>query len=265
MNTKKLHNPKSHSPAVYMPCWLIQISDKLISSDAKILYGRLSQWSTADGDVYRSAPQLSEELGFSIRKIERNLKELRDVGLIGTYRTQAGGLNHFEFYEHEWMHQPIKDELCYKQYPPSNLSVPPVKNVGTPPSKVADINKKEIKLNSSCKKKLSQPLQPHPVTPVELLEIFKSEFPDNPVPSRSKATGALSKGFLDKVKQTKDEYFAETGNPLTPEVFHSYLIIFKESAPGFCGLVNKHNGKPIGLMSFIGWQTFRNLIDGRYF
>jgi hypothetical protein len=156
--TKKLYNPRSDYPSVYIPCWLIQVSTKLLSNNAKMLYGRLSQWSNETGQVFRSCPQLAEELGAGISSIERHLKELKDVGLIGTYHPQAGGLNHYEFYDHEWMHVPINKNLSYKTpsaqpcgTPPSKVTAPPVKSDGTPPSKVTDINIKEIKINSSEK------------------------------------------------------------------------------------------------------------------
>ena len=148
VNVKKF-NPKVYSPSVYIPCWLIQVPTKLLSNNAKILYGRLAQWANSSGVVYRSCPQLSQELGAPIRSIERHLKELKNVGLIGTFHPQAGGVNHYEFYEHEWMKVELVEELIYKSDPPSELSVPPVINVGTPPSKVADINIKEIKRNNN--------------------------------------------------------------------------------------------------------------------
>jgi hypothetical protein len=151
-NTRKLYNPKSTTPAVYIPCWLIQVSSNELSHGAKILYGRLAQWSNSTGIVYRSCPQLAKELGMGISSIERRLKELKDVNLIGTYHPQAGGLNHYEFYDHPWMHAPLVDELTFRSTPPSELTVPPVRIDGTPPSKVTDINIKEIKetINPLC-------------------------------------------------------------------------------------------------------------------
>lgn len=150
-NIKKLHNPKSHAPAVYIPCWLIQISNQHISHLSKLVYGRLSQWSQSDGTVYRSCPQLAKELGSNTSSIERSLKELRKLGLIGTFQPQAGGLNHFVFYDHVWMNASIIKELTYDNSvdnfidPPSEVTAPPVRSDGTPPSDVTAINIKEIK------------------------------------------------------------------------------------------------------------------------
>ena len=166
MNTKntiiKLHNPKSFAPAVYIPCWLIQISSSLLSHAAKILYGRLAQWSNESGQVYRSVPQLSEEIGASRSAIDRHLKELKEAKLIGTFHPQAGGVNHFEFYDHEWMHAPIKKQLVYKSDdydPTSKVTLPHVKIDVTPTSKMTCINKKEIERNKKDNNNTNNPVK----------------------------------------------------------------------------------------------------------
>lgn len=134
---RKLHNPKSHAPAVYIPCWLIQVPSELLSYAAKIVYGRLSQWSTGKCTVHRSLDQLSQEIGMNKRSLERILKELKDVELIGTYQVEAGGVNHYEFYDHPWMYETINEHLVYQesypQPPPANV-VPPRETAGTPPA-----------------------------------------------------------------------------------------------------------------------------------
>lgn len=150
-SSRKLHNPKAHTPAIYIPCWLIQVNVKLISHGAKLLYGRLSQWANTKGKVFRAVHALAEELGVSVSAIERYLKELRDLNLIGTFQPQKGGINHFEFYEHEWMYIDINEHLSYKEDPPSDLTVPPVKCDGTPPSDLTAINIKKIKINKDIK------------------------------------------------------------------------------------------------------------------
>jgi hypothetical protein len=153
----KLFNPKAHSAAVYMPCWLVQIPTKLLSDGAKILYGRLAQWSSEKGIVYRSAPQLAEEIGKTTRSIERYLKELREVKLIETFQVKAGGENNFRFLDHEWIHADLNINLSYSKQPdnpPTQMSVPPDTNVGTPPTNVADYKYKEIKTNKRSFKTL---------------------------------------------------------------------------------------------------------------
>ena len=100
---RKIHNPKAYIPSAYIPAWLLQIPHCNLSTGAKLLYGRLAQWSNSKGQVHRSTKQLCQELGMTKSPMDRFLKELRDVGLIGTLQVVEGGVNHFEFYEHEWM------------------------------------------------------------------------------------------------------------------------------------------------------------------
>lgn len=155
---KKNYNPKAHSPAVYIPCWLIQVPTQFLTYGAKLLYGRLSQWSNSKGQVYRSVDNLCKELGMSRSPVERFLKELRDCELIGTYQPVKGGVNHFQFYDHPWMHEDLNEELEYKSDPPPCVSIPPTYPGGTPhldrcdpPPTQVDINIKEIKRNNLYK------------------------------------------------------------------------------------------------------------------
>lgn len=122
----KFHNPKAYSPAVYIPCWLIQVDAHQLSHQAKLLYGRLAQWSNANGVVYRSVKQLSQELGFSSDCVERTLKELRDVKLIETYQVKPRGVNHYRFLEHEWMSEPINKNLEYDSPLPPKIDILPI-------------------------------------------------------------------------------------------------------------------------------------------
>lgn len=166
MTKRKLHNPKAHSPAVYIPCWLIQVPISKLSPGAKIFYGRISQWSNASGIVYRSIPQMARELGTSERQVARYVKELKSVELLGTYHPQAGGVNYFEFYDHPWMYEPLVDELIYKSDPPSDpmtdVSVPHDRCVSTPMTDVSSININKVKEN----KKYLKPLGDSSKSPV---------------------------------------------------------------------------------------------------
>ena len=145
----KTHNPKAHAPAVYIPCWLIQIPSSQLSHQAKLLYGRLAQWSSAKGTVHRSIPQLVEELGMSKSTIDRTLKELKEVKLIGTYQVESGGINHYQFYDHEWMHAKINKNLEYQSSPiPHTTSgATPTPDVTLPHTTSGAPKIKEIKRN----------------------------------------------------------------------------------------------------------------------
>lgn len=183
---RKLHNPKSHAPAVYIPCWLIQVPQNELSNLAKILYGRLAQWSNTKGFVSRSAPELAAEIGCQPRVIERGLKELRDIGLIETHQIQKGGVNSFRFLDHEFMHRPLQGCLDYYEQrapvdnskestkstqlppdkivgtPPTKLSVPPDKNVGLKYKEIKQIKKTRAKGGSDCLNPESKNLKPIP-------------------------------------------------------------------------------------------------------
>lgn len=265
MNEKKLYNPKANSPAIYIPCWLIQIPTKLLSHGAKMLYGRLAQWSNSTGEVYRSAPQLSKEIGVGVRMVEKYIKELKVSELIGTFQVELGGSNHYQFYQHEWMNIPICDELIYKQDPPNNSSVPPERSFGTPPNNSADLNIKEIKINNSYEEVFSNPQNKTPITPVELVEAFKIEFPGNPLPVQKQTTKEFGRAFLDRTKEFKKEHEATIGFVLTKEAFKDYLIEFKLNAPGLCAAINPQTKKKISLMSLIRWEVFHKFIRGEFY
>lgn len=256
MASLKRYNPKSHSPAIYIPTWLIQISTKLLSNNAKILYGRLSQWANSSGTVYRSLPQLSKEIGTPATTLERHLKELKDCGLIGTYHPQAGGINHYEFYDHSWMHEPINDELIYKSDPPAEVRVPPRRSAGTPPAEVRDINKKEIKeininiireddfSNSKQLKPIEyqDTLYPHQIGVTEFqssayFEEFWSLYPKKT--NKRRAHALWVNGNLDHIKdliiykliqqiakdsQWKDGYSPNPCNYLSDERWHDEIV-----------------------------------------
>lgn len=150
--TRKLHNPKNDATSIHIPCWLIQIPSKQLSHQAKLLYGRLSMWSNAHGNVFRSIIQLSKELGCSKSTIDRTIKELKLVNLIGTFQPYKGGINHFEFYDHPWMHESIKEQLSYKRdnmYMTSNVTSPCIKSDINHASNVTHINIKEIINNNN--------------------------------------------------------------------------------------------------------------------
>jgi len=237
MDKKKIHNPKSNAPAVYIPCWLIQVSVNLISSNAKILYGRLCQWSNESGIVFRSAPQLAEEIGTSVRQIERHLKELRDVGLIGTFQPQAGGQNHFNFYDHEWMHLPINKHLAYKipppdktKNPPTNMSVPPVNSVGTPPSDMADINKKEIKENTTTTR--DQILNNHPHS--EPVVVSSTSLTSTPTPKPQEIEGPdifINPGWDSRLRAAYIQRPPKTKNIFCDDDFLSACKYYADHRP----------------------------------
>lgn len=207
--SRKLHNPKSFAPAVYIPCWLLQVPNKLLSYAAKLLYGRLSQWSNEKGDVFRSYHQLAHEMGSTKRSVSDYISELKKVGLIDSFQPQAGGLNHFIFYDHDWMHMPINEYLCYKSepdptqdsaHPPTqNPALPHAESCATPTQNPARINKKEIKRNTTTTKP-AVPVQKSHSEPV----VVSSSFSKNPKTQKDKCIESLTHIYEDHAFTTPE-------------------------------------------------------------
>lgn len=183
-NKKIVHNPKSNAPALFIPNWLCQVPILELSFGAKILYGRLAQWSNEAGHVYRTVGSLAKEIGVSTSSVEKYIKELKDVVLIDTFQNQKGGQNNYIFYEHPWMYEPIKKELVYINdlshtppvkdevihNPPQDPVVPPVRSYGTPPYDLTVINKKENNKEISSSSYSAKPEKSPQTTTTEKLD-----------------------------------------------------------------------------------------------
>ncbi len=217
---KKIHNPKANVPAVYIPCWLIQIPVQKISHGAKLLYGRLAQWSREDGTVYRSKNDLKEELGISLRTLGDLIKELKDVGLIDTVQPVKGGISHYIFYDHEWMYQPIKKQLVYKSCdsdPMQDSALPHAEFCTTPMQDSAHININKIKINKTNTKSTSGEAPNLSYTQPDRRKDKKekSDYPDN----HGQARKVDSQPIESKVKTEKSDYFEN--NTLKQQVTNS--------------------------------------------
>lgn len=109
-------------PEIICAYWLLQVPRSKLSDNAKKIYGRLIKWADDTGKAHRSINQLAKELNVSSRTIERGLKELRETQLIITYLVKPGGVNHYQFLEHEWMEEQKNRPEYFK------LSTPPDTN-----------------------------------------------------------------------------------------------------------------------------------------
>lgn len=225
---KKMHNPKSFAPAVYIPCWLIQIPNNLLSFAAKCLYGRLSQWCNESGDVFRSYNQLAEEIGSTKRSINEYLRELRDCGLIGTLQPQAGGLNHFVFYDHEWMHTPINKNLVYKSDtndPEQNPALPRAESCSTPEQNPARINKKEIKQIKNTISDLKKSQEKNKSIPIEqMIDVYHELLPECP---KVKIVGTDLERQLKTLQQRWPEISANK-EQFSLDGFRKFILFIKE-------------------------------------
>lgn len=234
-----LYNPKSTAPAVYIPAWLSQVPSSLLTPNCKLVYGRLAQWANALGKAHRSALQLSQELGIPTRSIERAIQELKDCGLIGSYQEQDGGHNHFEFYHHRWMNEPINKNLCYQSdnFTPSAKLAEPSATVAEPSANLAVHKIKEIKgnkknsvgkgetevshtHNSNLKKLKKAKAEQLALEDEEVQELFKAKFEGREVNLQEifdscrehyeqKSLWATKKRFIEWLKREKQENYEQ--------------------------------------------------------
>lgn len=201
--THKPYNPKAHTSAVYLPCWLIQVPVQKLSHGAKILYGRLAQWSNEKGEVYRSKNDLKEEIGVSHRTIGDLIKELKDVKLISTFQPKKGGVSHYIFHDHEWMNEPIKEQLVYKTNhndPVQNPALPRAESCTTPvqnPALHININK----INKNNKNNSASGDAPNFC--YNSTNNTKSDYPDNHPQDHQ----TNSQVHESKMNNTKSDYF----------------------------------------------------------
>lgn len=183
---RRYYNPKSHAPAVYIPAWLLQIPSEKLSLQAKILYGRLSQWANSKSCVHRSTKQLAEEIGVDQRVVKRFLAELREVGLIETYQKIKGGENYYKFLDHEWIHADLLPVFDWnKNDQDSNENdIPPTE-------------KKEIKPTT----KTSVPYHENVTIPVTKMSLPRDENVTTPV---TKTSLPRDENVTPKVKEIKE-------------------------------------------------------------
>tara|TARA_R110000868_G_scaffold161317_1_gene391523 strand:+ start:21852 stop:22652 length:801 start_codon:yes stop_codon:yes gene_type:complete len=266
MSAPQKYNPKSTSPAIFIPSWLAQVPTRLLSNNAKMLYGRLSQWCSVKGDVYRSLPQLSEELGTPATTLKRHLKELKDAKLIGTFHPQAGGVNHYEFYHHLWMDKEINKNLSYASEKMEEKNTPPRTSAPTPSPDVRHINKKEVRTNDS--EQSSPPAStPSGATPLNLASIFAEELPASPQPVINVITNALDSKSRQAINNFKKYWHKRLDEPLTEDSFRGYLKGLKETCPGFLDEYTNHRGRRQinGLKSILNWENFEKYLNNTLF
>lgn len=117
-------------------------------------------------------------------------------------------------------------------------------------------NKPDLLLTNSLTKELS---------PLELIEIFKTQFPNNPLPERRASTGELPKKIKNSIKEFKKDWPTySNGKPLTKQSFMVLLNAYKQKMPGFCNNAYNKGGNPNkernGIESFLKWENVQDLL-----
>lgn len=95
---------------LYIPCWLAQIPESELSSNAKVVYAKITERKYA-------IPSENELkiLKISDEEFEKGIDELLSVKLIKKYH-EDGKLVYYKFLHHEWMDKPINPHYNYETF-----------------------------------------------------------------------------------------------------------------------------------------------------
>ncbi len=115
---------------------------------------------------------------------------------------------------------------------------------------------------------ISSDSKPQEITPVELIEIYAEEMPDNPQPLVNRATGAIEDKVKKKIRDFKKYWRAHTKKDLTKQKFRAYLRALKEASPGI--VENEYENRAgqmtkNGLSVFLNWETCEKLRQKRLY
>ncbi len=96
-------NPWRQFRGSFLPNWLLEVPERLLSARAKLTYARLAQYAGRRGVAYPRQPELARSLGASWRSVKRELLELRRTGLISVVQAGDGKAARYFFHEHPWL------------------------------------------------------------------------------------------------------------------------------------------------------------------
>lgn len=138
-----IYNTQENQPLNFIfapvPRWLLLRKD--VSDGAKLIYARLIQFSgMGKNDVYPSRQTLGDEVGKSVRAIDRFIKELINHNLILVIRHGKSMNNSYQFLTHIWMKES-------KTYDSPKVATSDSPKVATP-SKDKDISLKYNIINN---------------------------------------------------------------------------------------------------------------------
>ena len=100
MEVGKRFNPYKGFTGSWLPNWLLDRNE--ISCKSKLVYARLCQFAGKDGKCHPSRKTLSKEIGISLSKVDRALRELKECKLIEADRRGLTKSNSYYFLLHEW-------------------------------------------------------------------------------------------------------------------------------------------------------------------
>ncbi|WP_084675870.1 helix-turn-helix domain-containing protein [Candidatus Odyssella acanthamoebae] len=104
----KFINPNMRCNFAPIDNWLCKTK---ISSNAKMLYGRLRQFADENGVAYPKMDTLAKACGLQKRTAERALKVLKDHKLIYTVKSRMRKTNSYLFLWHPWMEEAVDPKV----------------------------------------------------------------------------------------------------------------------------------------------------------
>jgi hypothetical protein len=110
-----------------------------------------------------------------------------------------------------------------------------------------------------------KPSKPKQVTPRELIEIYREEFPNNPQPHPRLISTSLQKVLNTLIKRWPE--IDPEGKSLTLYAFRTYLSFLKSNAPKFSlgeYFTEAGNRKKNGLETFARWNTIVKFLENQY-
>jgi len=110
--------------------------------------------------------------------------------------------------------------------------------------------------------------EPEQLTPSDLIQIYKEEFPNNPHPIKNPITKDYFPSLIKLIKNFKIAWKEDNETELTPETFRRYLVFLQKQAPKFALGEYKHpNSEKItrnGLPTFINVEHYVKFFNGEY-
>ncbi len=106
--------------------------------------------------------------------------------------------------------------------------------------------------------------KPNPVL-LELIQIYREVFPDNPQPHPKVISTSLQKTLSTLVKRWPE--LDPQGNPMTLDTFKKYLELLRDNAPKFSlGEYTTDSGtrKKNNLETFARWNTVVKFLENQY-
>jgi hypothetical protein len=93
---------KKFTKGIWIPGWLLELDNKIISSNSKLIYGYLAFKAGDNGECFPSQKNIAECLGMSKRTVQREIALLSENEIISKKQRGVGRSNNYEFIVNKW-------------------------------------------------------------------------------------------------------------------------------------------------------------------